>query len=69
MCKTIKLYSNDCPRCKVLEKKLELKNIPYEKVDFNVEELLNKGFTMMPIINMDGNYYEYKDAIKLINDF
>ena len=40
----IELYTTGCPQCLILEKKLDLKGIPYEKVtDFKTEELTSKG--------------------------
>lgn len=63
----IELYTTECPRCKVLEKKLDVKGIQYKKIlDFNKEEMVRRGYTMMPILSIDGNYYEYKQAVAWI---
>ena len=65
----IKLYTTECPRCNVLEKKLNEKNITYEKIkDFDASEMINKGFVMMPILCVDDKYYEYREAVEWLND-
>ena len=39
----IVLFSTKCPRCNVLEKKLQQKNISYEEVN-DVEIMKEKGY-------------------------
>ena len=34
----VKLYSTGCPKCKVLTKKLEMKNLPFETIE-DIEEI------------------------------
>ncbi len=66
----LKLYSTNCPRCNVLEKKLNQSNIKFKKInDFNPDELLEKGFTTAPILyDEDKNtYMQFKEAIEYIN--
>ena len=64
----IRFYTIDCPRCKVLERKLDEKNIDYEKItSFNKYEFAKNGYHMMPILEVDGKFYEYSEAIKYIN--
>jgi len=61
------LYSTHCPRCVVLEKKLKTKNIEYEEV--NDENLmLEKGFTTVPMLEVDGVVLNYKEANEWINN-
>ena len=65
----VKLYTTDCPRCRVVEQKLHKKNISFEKVtDFNVDDFIEKGFTMMPILEVDGRLYDYSATINYINE-
>ena len=63
------LYSTDCPRCKVLEKKLSDKGIEFKKVtEFDENYFLTRGFTTVPIIEIpDGGYLGFKDAVDYIN--
>lgn len=64
----INLYSTNCPKCKILEKKLSTKNIEYDKVtDFDPETLLAKGFTSVPVLEVDNEFYDFKDSINYIN--
>ena len=64
----IKLYSTGCPRCKVIEKKLEQKNIQYEKVN-DVTEMQRLGFTSAPVLEVDGKYLNFGDANRWIMDY
>ena len=39
------LYTTNCPRCIVLEKKLKQKGIEFEaRTNFDVKEMIKKGF-------------------------
>lgn len=61
----IRLYSTGCPKCKVLEKKMEEKNISFEKID-DVDLMLSKGFMEVPMLEVDGELYDFREAIKWI---
>ena len=61
------LYSTGCPRCKVLEKKLESKGIAYEK-DNSVEEMLSLGITEVPVLNVYGQLLSFSEANEWINN-
>lgn len=65
----IRLYSTNCPRCMVLEKKLQNKNIAFEKVtDFDEQKLIDDGFDSAPVLEVDGEKKDYKAAIVWINE-
>ena len=64
----IKLYSTGCPKCKVIEKKLEQKNIQYEKVN-DVAEMQRLGFTSAPVLEVDGKYLNFGDANRWIMNY
>ena len=65
----IKLYSTNCPRCMVLEKKLQNKKIEFEKItNFNEQELIEAGFDSAPVLEVDGEKKDYKAAIVWINE-
>ena len=58
----IKLFVKDgCPRCKVLETKLDTKNIEYE-VTHDTTEVERLGFTILPVMEVGGEYFNFKDA-------
>ena len=62
----VTLYSNGCPRCDILEKKLKDKGVEYTHVT-DVEEMLNLGFKDVPKLEVDGEIYDFGDAIKWVN--
>lgn len=65
----VELYTTGCPRCNVLEKKLEQTSLPYDKKEnFDVEELVKLGFDAAPVLKVDGEYMNFTDAIKWINE-
>ena len=60
------LYSTHCPRCNVLEKKLQQKNIQYEEVN-DVEIMMQKGYMSAPMLEVDGVNMNFKEAVDWIN--
>lgn len=65
----MKLYSTECPKCKILEKKLNSKHISFEKItDFDYNKMKEKGFNFAPILENDvGVLMNFSDANKYIN--
>lgn len=59
------LFSTKCPRCIVLEKKLKEKNITYEEVN-DVQVMTEKGFTTVPMLEVDGKVMDYKTAFNYV---
>ena len=62
----ITLYSTHCPRCCVLEKKLQQKNISYEEVN-DVEIMKEKGYLSVPVLEVDGTSMDFKEAFNYVN--
>ena len=60
------LYSTNCPKCKVLEKKLIQKNIQYTKIE-NLDILREKGFTFLPVLEVGSSTFNFKEAVDYIN--
>ena len=60
------LYSTNCPKCKVLEKKLIQKNIQYTKIE-NLDILREKGFTFLPVLEVGSSAFNFKEAVDYIN--
>lgn len=56
------LYSNHCPQCKILERKLHDKNIDFTEIN-DVDLMISKGFMSMPMLEVDGNVMKFKDAV------
>lgn len=63
----ITFYTTDCPKCKVLESKMNAKGIPYI-IETNIESLIEKGFRTTPMIEVDDQFMEFSDAIKWVNE-
>lgn len=61
------LYSNHCPKCNVLEKKLKAKNIEYEEVN-DVEIMKKKGYLMLPVLEINGESMDFKEANDWVNN-
>ena len=60
------LYSNDCPRCKIIKKKLDDKGIKY--LEINDEELMiSKGFTYMPMLEVNTVIMDFSAANAWVN--
>lgn len=63
----IELFSTDCPRCKVLEKKLADANFKFVKQN-DLQEVIDAGFTSAPVLKINNTYYDFKQAIDWLND-
>lgn len=57
----VTLYSTNCPRCVVLEKKLQNARINFS-INNNIEEMLALGFLEAPILMVDGKAMTFKEA-------
>ncbi len=61
------LYSTDCPKCKVLKKKLE-----EEKIEFlenkDVNEMISLGIDQVPILYVNGELLDFVAANKWIKE-
>lgn len=67
----IRLYSTHCPRCRIVEMKLEQKKIEFEMVDDEnkvVEVGKTHGIMQAPIMEVDGEFLNFNDAVKFINE-
>lgn len=60
------LYSTGCPRCNILQKKLESKNIDYT-VNNNEDEMVSVGMTEAPSLFVDGKLLNFSEAIEWVN--
>lgn len=61
------LYTTNCPRCLMLEKQLDAKNIMYTK-NYDVDEMLNKGIMMAPALDVDGQILDFATAMKYVKE-
>lgn len=61
------LYSTNCPKCKVIEKKLNAKGLEYE-VSNDIEFLITKGFKQAPVLQVGYQYMPFAEANKWIGE-
>lgn len=60
------LYSTGCPKCNVLNAKLNSKNIEFEVIN-DMDIMLEKGFMQAPMLEVDEKVMDFSAAIKWIN--
>ena len=63
----ITLYSTNCPRCSVLEKKLDAAGINYS-INNDVDEMISLGFMEVPTLVVDEKAMTFKEAIDWIGE-
>lgn len=61
------LYSNHCPKCRVLTTKLNSANIQYKEVN-DIDLMISKGFSAMPMLEVDGVVMNFLQATTWINE-
>lgn len=61
----VKFYSNNCPRCRILESQLKSANIAYEKLN-DVELLISNDMLTFPVIEVDGKFMNYEASVQYI---
>lgn len=59
-------YSTHCPKCNVLQTKLNQKHIAYSECN-DVGKMLDLGFSTAPVLEVDGVFMEFGDAVKWVN--
>ena len=65
------LYSTDCPKCKILEKKLEAKDIKYTKITGSeaVNSIKSHGFMEAPLLVIDNSLaMGFAPAVNWVNN-
>lgn len=65
---SIVLYSTGCPKCSILKKKLEEKQIPYDTVT-DVKEMLALGINEVPVLSVNGELMSFPNAVKWVNEW
>lgn len=57
------LFSTGCPRCRILENKLEQQNIEFETCK-DTDVMITRGLQSAPALDVDGTIMEFVEAIK-----
>ena len=68
---SVELFSTNCPRCKVLEAKLNEKHIPFQLFEGEraIESIQERGFMSAPLLSVNGENMEFTKAIKWVNEY
>lgn len=62
------LYTQNCPKCEVLKKKLLQKNIIFETSN-DFSKLIENKIDTLPVLEVNGNLLEFPEAITYINNY
>lgn len=67
----IVIYTDEfCPRCKVLKTKLSNAGLEYKEInEFDEVDLERLGYEQLPVLNVDGEFFDYKEAIEFVNEY
>lgn len=60
------LYSTGCPKCTILTKKLEQKDVKFSVVG-DVDLMEAKGFTSLPMLEVNGEMMDFGEAVRWVN--
>lgn len=60
------LYSIDCPKCIILEKKLNNAKVDYVLCK-DRQIIKSKGMDLMPVLEVDGKRMGFKEAVDWVN--
>ena len=61
------IYSSDCPKCIVLKKKLEQKNITFTECN-DFQKLLDANIKTLPVLEVDDKLLTFNDAINYVDN-
>lgn len=62
------LYSTGCPKCKILEGRLEKDGIEFQISD-NVDFLIEQGYQNAPVLQINGTLYTFSQAMSLLHEY
>ena len=63
----IVLHTTHCPKCKILKKKLNSKEIKYEE-NSNTDLMVKMGIDILPVLEIDGKLLDFIEAVKWVNE-
>jgi glutaredoxin-related protein len=59
------LYTTHCPKCKVLQLKLEKLNLSFEICE-DIETMETLGFKTSPMLSINNKIYNFQEAVKFL---
>ena len=63
----VTLYSTHCPRCTVLERKLNDAGVEFTENN-SVDEMLKLGIKEVPVLMVDETPMSFHEAVQWVND-
>lgn len=63
----ITLYSTGCPKCKVLDQKLNEMHIPHD-INTDADKMIEMGFMSAPVLDVNGEIMDFSQAIRWMRD-
>lgn len=63
----IVLYSNGCPKCRVIKSKLESKKIKFIETD-DTQKLLSFGYKAYPVLKVNDKMMDFVSANAWVNE-
>lgn len=61
------LYSTGCPKCNVLKKKLNDKNINFTENN-DIDTMTSLGIEQVPVLSVDGELMDFSQANTWVNE-
>ena len=61
------LYTTGCPKCRQLEMRLKNKGIDFEMIT-DMDVMSEKGFMEAPMLEINGETFDYNSAIKRLEE-
>lgn len=61
------LYTTHCPKCTVIEKKLQRAGIEYDICE-DIEVMESKGFTQLPVLEVNEKVLDFSAANKWVGE-
>ena len=61
------LYSTGCPKCTVLKKKLQAKNIEFTEIN-DINTMLQMGLDEVPVLKVDNQIMPFKKAVEWVKE-
>lgn len=60
------LYTTHCPKCEVLLKKLQMKNLEFDIVE-DIQIMKQKGYMSVPVLQVEDKAMTFAQAVKYVN--
>lgn len=64
---SVTLFTIDCPKCKILEKKLDVTGVGYAKC-YDKDLMVEMGIDTLPVLLVDGEKMQFKEAVDWVNE-